>query len=247
LTRDKHDMLVTIAIPCYEMQGRGAEFLDFGLSRIACQTYPLIEVVISDHSVDCTLRSVCEAWQDQIEIHYVRNPSKRGSSSANLNVAIHNASGDLVKILCQDDYLSDATSIDRTVCAFDPTSSWLVTSYLHTKDRISVFDQQNPNMSSDIALTNTIGTHSCLTIRNISDPELFDEDLIWLMDCEYYRRLYDRFGSPSILHDVTVVQMLWDGQVTNNQASDARLRQAEIEAVRRRHPEPLIGLSKRRE
>jgi glycosyltransferase involved in cell wall biosynthesis len=234
--------LVSITIPCYEMHGRGAEFLEFGLSTIASQSYPRIEVIVSDHSTDNSLAGVCEACEDRLEVRCLRNPIKRGSSSANLNVAIKNSRGDLIKILCQDDYLFDDTAIERTVAAFRSTDMWLVTSYVNTRDRISLFNRHDPRMNPDIAVVNTIGTHSCLTIRNVSDPELFDEDLIWVMDCEYYRRLYDRFGSPAILDQVTVVQMLWDGQVTNTYASDEGLRRAEIEAVARRYPEPLAAV-----
>jgi glycosyltransferase involved in cell wall biosynthesis len=219
------------------MHGRGAEFLDLGLSRIVSQSYPSIEVVVSDHSKNDAVRAVCRSWSDRLDIRYMRNRRKRGSSSANLNVAIVNCTGQLVKILCQDDYLADEWAIERTVKAFGEADAWLVSSYLYTADGVS-FDRHDPRVTPDLAVANTIGTHSCLTIRN-SHPELFDEDLLWLMDCEYYRRMHDRFGPPVILRDVTVVQMLWEGQVTNTYASDARLRQAERDAVRRRHPTPL--------
>ena len=146
------------------------------------------------------------------------------------------------QILCQDDYLFDETAIERTVAAFGAADAWLVTSYLHTIDRLSLFNQQNPRLNPHIELVNTIGTHSCLTIRNLNEPELFAEDLIWAMDSEYYRRLYERFGPPAIVHWVTVVQMLWDGQVTNTYAADEQLRQAEVEMVTLRYPKPMAGV-----
>jgi glycosyltransferase involved in cell wall biosynthesis len=221
------------------MHGRGAEFLDFSLSQIAAQSYSSIEVVVSDHSKDHAVADVCESWQETIGLRYIRNSKSRGSSSANVNVAIREAQGALIKILCQDDFLFNRTAIEQTVTAFCATDAWLVTSYLHTEDRVSLFNRHSPRMTSNIAVVNTIGTHSCLTIRNVDRQELFDEELIWAMDCEYYRRLYDRFGPPRILDEVTVVVTLWDGQVTNTYASDERLRRAEIAAVRRRYPEPL--------
>jgi glycosyltransferase involved in cell wall biosynthesis len=235
------DTLVSIAIPCYEMHGRGAEFLEYGLARVADQTHPRIEVVVSDHSRDDAVELVCDRWSGSLDIRYVRNGEKRGSSSANLNVALEHARGDLIKILCQDDYLFDATAIGRTVAALRDEDHWLVSSYLHTQDRKTLFRRQDPRLTADIAVVNTIGTHSCLTIRN-DEPERFDEDLIWLMDCEYYRRLYERFGPPRILRDVTVVQTLWEGQVTNTTASGHDLRSNEEAMVRRRHPKPLPGL-----
>lgn len=234
--------LVSIAIPCYEMHGRGAGFLEVALGQVAIQSYPLIEVVVADHSKDRAVAQVCERWSDRIDLRYVRNAAKRGSSSANVNVAIKNCRGQLIKILCQDDHLYDETAIDRTVGAFGAEDAWLVTSYLHVVEGAPTYDRHDPRLTSDIAVSNTIGTHSCLTIRNTDDPELFDENLLWMMDSEYYRRLYERFGPPAILGDVTVVQVLWDGQVTNTYAAEHRLRRAEFEIVRHRYPEPLDGL-----
>jgi glycosyltransferase involved in cell wall biosynthesis len=232
--------LVSVAIPCYEMGGRGAEFLEYSLERIAEQTYPRVEAVVADHSRDDEVRRTCDAWRSRLNLRYVRNTHKRGSSSANANIAIKNSSGDLVKILCQDDYLYQPDSLDRTVSAIGD-GEWLVSSYLHTDDRQKLFRLQNPRLSADIAVMNTIGTHSCLTIRNRAEPELFNEDLIWLMDCEYYRRLYDRLGEPAILLDPTVVHMLWEGQVTNTIATEER-RRAEYEHVRHLYAKPIPGL-----
>jgi glycosyltransferase involved in cell wall biosynthesis len=231
--------LISVAIPCYEMGGRGAEFLGYSLERIAEQTYPRVEVVVADHSRDDEVRRTCDVWGDRLNLRYIRNPRKRGSSSANTNVAIENSEGDLVKILCQDDSLYQPDALEKTASAMG-NREWLVSSYLYTDDR-KLFKQWNPRLNADIAVTNTIGTHSCLTIRNREQPERFNEDLIWLMDCEYYRRLYERFGGPATLGDPTVVVMLWEGQVTNSLATAERQR-AEHEHVRRLHATPIPGL-----
>jgi glycosyltransferase involved in cell wall biosynthesis len=222
------------------MHGRGAEFLEYGLGSIAAQTYPAIEVVVADHSEDDAIGRVCQEWQGRLDVRHIPNPVNRGSSSANLNVALRAAEGELIKILCQDDYLFDGAAIARTFEAFTEDAAWLVSSYLHTSDGSTIEGRQDPRLTAEIATVNTIGTHSCLTIRN-EVPEMFDERLIWVMDCEYYRRLYDRFGPPVVLQEVTVVQTLWEGQVTNTHAADERLRRAEIRSVSERYP-PIGGL-----
>ncbi len=234
---------ITVAIPCYEMHGRGAECLDFNLSRIAGQSHQPVEVIIPDHSRDGAVGAVCSRWEDRLPVRRLPNPHNRGSSSANLNLALANASGDLIKILCQDDFLYADDSLARTASAFSAGGCWLGSSYCHTRDRESFFDPHVPRLNPDIAAVNTIGTHSCLTIRNTPALELFDERLIWMMDCEYYRRLYDRFGAPLVLERVTVAQLLWPGQVTNTYARSRRLRSAESRYVRRKHPQPIPDLA----
>ena len=207
-------MMLSIAIPCYEMNGRGSEMLQYSLDVLKNQETADFEVVISDHSVDNDVYDLCQRESKKLNIKYLRNVNKRGSSSANVNNAIINCSGRLIKILCQDDFLYRADAITKTVGNFNYHKKWLVSSYFHTQDRIKTDGYHVPKLSNRIYLENLIGTHSCLTILN-EEPILFDENLIWFMDCEYYYRLYQKYGSPEILLDPTLVQFLWPGQVTN--------------------------------
>ena len=219
-------MRISIAIGAYEMFGRGADFLRRCLDSVASQRNVDLDIVVSDHSVGDDLVTVCRSFPS---VKYVRNPLGRGSSSANFNCAIDNSVGDLVKVLCQDDCLFDSSSLERTVEAFwnKPDAQWLVTQYYHTRDLKSFLDLHTPSMSCDLPFENAVGTHSGLTIRG-SVGLRFDENLIWLMDCEYYYRLRKTYGDPIILRSPTVVQTLWPGQVTNTIA-DATRRKNEHE------------------
>lgn len=213
-------MKVSIAIPCYEMCGRGGEFLDYSLAIISTQSYKDIEVVVSDHSIDDKVKLVCDKWKTVLNIKYLRNENMRGSSSQNVNNCIRNSSGELIKILCQDDYLFDRYSIEKTVDAFKSDNYWLVSKYVHANiNKTELYNPHEPYINENLLFTNTIGTHSCLTIRN-DDLIYFDEHLIWFVDCEYYIRLIKKFGLPIFLKDITMVQTQWKGQVTNTLATE---------------------------
>ena len=216
-------MKLSVAIPCYEMNNMGREMLQYSLDILKTQDYQDFEVVVSDHSINDEIYEVCEREGEYLDIHYYRNPNKRGSSSNNINNAIVHCSGDLIKILCQDDYMFGSMAIRKTIENFDYSKKWLVSSYFHTEDRENFYTCQIPRLSSDLCLRNLIGTHSCLTIIN-GETLLFDENLIWYMDSEYYYRLFMRFGIPKILKDPTVVQLLWSGQVTNTLISRKIIR-----------------------
>lgn len=206
---------VSIAIPCYEMHGNGGMFLDFQLDKISKQTYKNIEVVISDHSTSNLIYDVVKKWSDTLTIKYVRHDYKVGSSSANVNVAINNCTGDIIKIIFQDDFLYDDNSIAAIVDIFDLDNKWLVTTCLHTSDGVNFYNRHVPRWNNMIHRgVNTISSPSVLTIRNDVDLR-FDEDLIWLMDVDIYKRLYDKYGLPMILDEVTVVNRLWDSQLSN--------------------------------
>ncbi|MCK0102530.1 hypothetical protein [Pseudohalocynthiibacter sp. F2068] len=42
----------------------------------------------------------------------------------------------------------------------------------------------------------------------------FDENLIWLMDVDYYKRCHDEFGPPLVIDDILVVNRLHGSQVS---------------------------------
>ena len=92
--------LVSIAISTYEANGNGPEFLTRNLKNIINQTYQNIELVISDHSSDNSIKEVCKKFSSQkYPIKYVHNPHHKGNISQNINNAIKYCNGVYIKIL----------------------------------------------------------------------------------------------------------------------------------------------------
>ena len=80
---------VSIAIPTWEINGRGAEFLNDLIRTIVIQTLTDYEIIVSDHSEDNAVKNVVKSYESQgINIKHVRNNEKRGNSPANTNAAI---------------------------------------------------------------------------------------------------------------------------------------------------------------
>lgn len=219
--------LVSIAISTYEANGKGSFMLEYSIQKILTQTYPNIEIVVSDHSRDDCIKSVCEKFSNSnIPIKYCHYPHNLGNSSANTNNAINNCSGKYIKVLFMDDFLLEKTAIEQIVNEFHKKKEkkWLVHSYTHTNNYKELYRNHTPSLSSDIALVNKIGCPSCLSFS--SEVKLrFDENLKWFMDSEFYWRLYKSYGYPIIMHvpDNTtafVVQLLHNGQVTNTQITN---------------------------
>lgn len=230
---------VSIAITTWEAHGQAVHFLNRSLQKIREQTYPLIEVVISDHSVDDAVKDCVDRNRQlfpEMTIVYSRNPNRRGSFAANQNNAFRQSSGELIKALCLDDYLLNNSAIAEIVSAFAsfPDKKWMVGTYLHTRDGHALYDPTSPMYSPQLALgNNSFGCPTCLTIRKeILEMEMFDEELIWLVDCEYYERLWRRFGEPIFLHQPTAVNFLHGGQVTHV-CDDALRRNEKMQVARK--------------
>jgi glycosyltransferase involved in cell wall biosynthesis len=204
---------ITICIPTHEMGGLGVTFLAKSFNILINQSFKNFDIVVSDHSKNDEIKNLCESHKEKLNIHYYRNTEKIGSSSANINNAITKASGQLIKILFLDDFLYTDKSLEEIIENFDlEKDNWLITACEHSKDGKTFYRPFYPKYNKYIYLgKNTISSPSVLTIKNDS-PLLFDENLVWLMDCDYYKRCYDKFGSPKILNKINVVNTTGEHQ-----------------------------------
>ncbi len=200
------------------MNNLGATFLYFNLSKILFQTYDNIEVIISDHSRDDSILNICKDFSNRgLDITYIKNENMVGNSSANLNEAIKSAKGGIIKVIFQDDFLYHDQSIEDIVKEYqkDDGVKWLVTSCCHTEDGSLYYNYMDPEYTLNILEgNNRISSPSVLSFINSEDKLLFDPDFIWLMDCDYYYRMYQKYGEPYYLKSTNVVNRHWGGQLT---------------------------------
>jgi hypothetical protein len=214
---------VSICIAAYEMGGKGQQYLHHSFIAINEQTHDNIEVVVSDQSTDDNIKNLCKEWSDKLNINYIWFDGERKSSS-NTNNAMKNATGDIIKILFMDDILFVKDAIKFVVEAFEkePDKTWLVSVCGHIyESKKEIGDFMIPNYHDEIHKgRNTISSPSVMSIKNIPDLIYFDEKLIWLMDVEYYKRLYDKFGLPIIIESATVLNRIHDNSVSSEMDSE---------------------------
>lgn len=229
-------MSVSIAIPCYDMNGAGGEVLDYSFSKLHEQTYKDFDITITDHSagLKTDVMNVCSRWSDiGLDIKYFRIDKKIGNPAFNTNKSIELSKFDIVKLLCQDDYLANKDSLKIMMDNFKPEDIWMATTYVHSSDRNNFYRYHTPSVNPNIHTTNTIGTPSCILIRK--DKHLgFDDNLKWMYDCEYYSRMIDTYGNPKILSECCMVNYIHDNQTTNTIANEY-LRNSEIEYVSKKY------------
>jgi glycosyltransferase involved in cell wall biosynthesis len=195
------------------MGGEGARFLSRSLEAIRSQSFSDYETVVSDHSADNKIEEVCARFA---KVRYVRNPSNRGKSSANLNNAIDHASGDLIKVVFQDDFLAGPGSLGRIADSLGD-KHWLVHSYWHTDlsgaPRFWPNQPFIPDRPSQLLRCNSIGAPTAIAFKKCALR--FDQNLRWKMDCEFYYQLLRKLGRPSVVSEPLAVQTLWPGQLTH--------------------------------
>ncbi len=221
--------MISIAIPTYEMNGAGKFFLEKSLDLLLKQTYKNFEVVISDHSQNDEIEKLCLNFNN-LDITYVKNDKNIGSSSANFNNAIKNCKYDIIKLLMQDDYIYDTnTLLDIKNYFNDEKLNWLITGCFYGSDINNPLGSMVPYYNDAIHEgNNTIGSPSVVAIRKTSDLELFNPDLIWLMDCDYYKRLHNKWGNPAVISEHKIFINQHEDQLTNRITSDVKIQEAEF-------------------
>lgn len=211
------------------MGGEGATKLRHLLETVKKQKYVQYEVIISDHSVDREIESLCE----EFDVLYIRNEKNRGSSSSNLNNAISFAKGDFIKPMFQDDFFFSPYSLYYFMKKVEEGFSWVASSCTHF-DGTVFQNPHTPFFNSEIHLgRNTISSPSVIMYRK--DPEvIFDENLIWLMDVDFYKRFQMKHGDPGICEDILIVNGIGNHQVSNTLATE-EIRKREFKYIKEKY------------
>lgn len=207
----------SICIPAYGYNGNGVAFLEKNLSELYTQKFKDFEVIVSDHSIDDYIENLCLEWKDKLRIKYIRNEKGRGKISPNLNSAMQKAEGKWIKILFQDDFLFNEDSLQRhfDFIQANATIKWFATRFIHSHDAVNYYRDFMPRWSDNIwSGNNSLGCPSVICLhRNFL--LYFDEDLNWLMDCDWYQRMFREYGLPGILNQITVVNRTNQDRLTN--------------------------------
>lgn len=192
---------------------------------------PKISIVIPYHDSPLTaffLGRLLNSIHAQSFKDYEIILTKEGKMAENTNAAMQKAKGELIKIMYSDDYFAHPDALKVIVDSFTEETQWLATGCLHQQvgtGYVTPHSPHIPSYSDDIETGhNTIGSPSVITVRN-EGKLFFDEELSFLLDCDLYKRYYQKYGLPAIIEDMNVVIGLHDEQVSNTMSQKDKLQE----------------------
>ena len=94
--------LVTIGIPTYN---RAHDTLPQALASAVAQTYPNLEIVVSDNCSEDNTCEVVAGFKDE-RVRYIRHPENIGANN-NFNACVEHARGDYLLLLHDDDLIDE--------------------------------------------------------------------------------------------------------------------------------------------
>ena len=175
---------------------------------------PRISIVVPTHEMahkDFFMKRLVDSLDKQSFRDFELIVTNEGKMAANTNSGIKKAKGEIVKILFMDDYLHDVDALKHIDEAF--TGGWMASGCIHDNGKY-LFNPHFPKWDADIrGGRNTIGSPSVIAFEN-DNPEFFDEQLSWLLDCDLYYRLYERYGEPTIINYTDIAIGVGNHQTT---------------------------------
>ena len=220
---------ISVAIPTYEMKGAGPQYLFHLLENIRNQKFKNFEVCISDHSENDDILDVCGEFANYFTVNYFKNEEKRGNGPANTNSVLEMCEGRITKLIFQDDMIIDPWALTKINHAYETTKcSWCFNGFAHTRDGVSHHRMMVPRWT-DMMLEgrNLLGSPSCVSF--LTDKFVgFDEELVLLMDTDFYHRMRYNHGMPHIIEDILTSNREHDNRVsTSGVQYDARIEHPE--------------------
>lgn len=166
------------------------------------------------------LSRLLESVAEQTFTDYEIVITKEGKMAENTNAAILKSKGDIVKILYLDDYFAHPKALENIVHEFkNEETKWLIT---------GCDTNPHPKWSDKILEgKNTLGSPSVLAFRN-EYPNLFDFRMSWLLDCDYFHRLNERYGKPTILDEVGIIIGTGPHQMTHILTNEEKLAEHKL-------------------
>ena len=123
-----------------------------------------------------------------------------------MNNVISECSGEIVKIMFQDDFFYDDEALEKIYYALsDSDRMWLLNGTNHTKDGgNSFYWDLYPKFNDDLLKgVNTISSPSVVSFKRQSEV-IFDETLVYFMDIDYYYGMREKYGDPVFYNDILV-------------------------------------------
>jgi glycosyltransferase involved in cell wall biosynthesis len=212
---NKTNPSISVLVPVHDPEGELGRFLLRLLRSLSEQTLKPTEVIlISNHELIYEEKLKTE-FSKKLNLVFLLQESL--GAAENINNGVAACSGELVKILFQDDYLCELEALRRQAgLIIRSGSKWLVAACNHSNENEGTISRVLiPKFTRRIGLArNTIGAPS-VVMFNREKFIPFDESLRYVFDCEWYLSMRHNFGDPVTSKTVDVTIGLHDGQATH--------------------------------
>jgi glycosyltransferase involved in cell wall biosynthesis len=220
MNQDNFNPKISVCIPTYEANGKGVEFLTKNIESILSQTYKNLEIIVSDHSKNDEIQNYVTGLKKD-NVKYLRYSENIGWPAHNTNNAIKHSTGDYIKLMNLDDFIQGEDSIQLMVDLLSNGSKWVISGCIHYNYETG--DWTNPIIprieDDGKHLIKGINYVGCPSVGLIPRDEFLDPEVLYMIDCELWYRIFLKYGYPGVLKDHRIVIGIGDHTLTSQLVS----------------------------
>jgi len=191
------DTKVSVVVPLYDPNLELEHFVTRLMENLYEQTLLPNEIVFSSNHNYPIIQKFIKEYGKSIKIRVVVNKSQ--NAAENLNSAMSHAQNELIKIMFQDDYFLHQDSLEILVKKLMTSKrNWLI---------CGSRDMDLAGQSTRRYKIPSVGKGLVIGRNSVSDPSVvlvkrshliyLDPDLLFLVDCDWYLKMWHRFGRPA--------------------------------------------------
>lgn len=211
-------MRFSIAIPTHNRGENGPLWMRELLDSIKKQTFSDFEIVVSDQSKNDNILNVCKEYSEDFDFKYIRY--KGSIPCENINIALDECEGDIIKIMFSDDIFVKDTALEIIDSSYRKNEcKWAFSGFCGTRDGKTFYENRFPKWT-DYMLEgrNLLSSPSVVSFLK-SSKQHFDENLKLLLDTEFYHRMRWENGMPYFIEEVLVANRDHDNRISSHQTS----------------------------
>jgi glycosyltransferase involved in cell wall biosynthesis len=190
-------LLISICIPAYKR----VAYLQRLLDSVAIQSFRDFEVILTDDSPGAEVSGLVKQYVDKFPIIYHKNPAALGTPE-NWNEAIRRASGKWIKLMHDDDWFTDAGSLQQFADAAQqhPDVDFFFSAYNNvfeetgrTQIMLANLLRRKQLQRNPVTLfsKNIIGPPSVTMYRH-QQEFVYDKKMKWVVDIDFYIQYLQR-------------------------------------------------------
>lgn len=204
--------MLSVCIPTYEQRGVGPFLFNMLLKTIENQRYSRpYEIIVSDNSSNSLIFREIKNFP-HLPIVYYQNPVQ--GAAENLNFSLDHATGDRVKIMCQDDVFMVRDALQQFDQGLDQ-AGWAISNAVQINASGIKTGRSRARYVHGNFDKNTVGMPSVIAFRK--NPLRFDTRLRTFCDLYFYYQLYELYGPPFVIQDFPVGQRYHPASQSRNQ------------------------------
>lgn len=211
---NKINTFFSICIPTYN----SVKLLDRLIKSILIQTFKNFEVIISDDSTNDNVYKYYKSLNYK-NISYYKHKSKI-SSTENWNFAMKKAIGNYKILIHHDDFFKDNFTLEEIYKEYLSNGNMMVyfLKFINEDNFVRFYyDKFSLNYifkkPLDLLYVNYFSTPSCVVLNNKVDI-VYNENLKWLVDVDFYSRLFMSYNNIKLISNATIVIGGGDERIT---------------------------------